>query len=108
MAGFLKTQPFSQRRRSCKTPKKFSKNLEATISALDQILENELYIFNGTPVPANISAHNQTGLAVNLLYSESYTYYQSQREPTVVPGVSVEVIGTLTFPVAKDRVLRPL
>ncbi|CZS96042.1 related to oxalate decarboxylase [Rhynchosporium agropyri] len=79
-----------------------SKNFEAPISAFDNIPQNELYIFDGTPAPQNISLQNQTGPAGILPYDESYTYHWSQQEPYVVPGGSVKIIDTTTFPIAKN------
>ncbi|PVH85362.1 Bicupin, oxalate decarboxylase/oxidase [Cadophora sp. DSE1049] len=96
-ATFFVTEMFLQ------NPKEvLSKNLEAPISAFDQIPQDELYIFDGTPAPANISAQNQTGPAGILSYNESYTYHWSQQKPYVVPGGSVKIIDTTTFPIAKD------
>ncbi|CZT41256.1 related to oxalate decarboxylase [Rhynchosporium secalis] len=79
-----------------------SKNFQAPISAFDNIPQNELYIFDGTPAPQNISLQNQTGPAGILPYDESYTYHWSQQEPYVVPGGSVKIIDTTTFPIAKN------
>lgn len=96
-ATFLVTEMF------LRNPKEvLSKNLEAPISAFDNLPQNELYIFDGTPAPANITAQNQTGPAGILPYNESYTYHWSQQKPYVVPGGSVKIIDTTTFPIAKD------
>ncbi|RDW61035.1 putative oxalate decarboxylase oxdD [Coleophoma cylindrospora] len=79
-----------------------SKNLETPVSALDNLPSDELYIFNGTPAPANISEQNITSSAGILPVDQSYTYHFSQQEPYVVPGGSVKVIDSTTFPVAAN------
>ncbi|KAH7350878.1 RmlC-like cupin domain-containing protein [Rhexocercosporidium sp. MPI-PUGE-AT-0058] len=96
-ATFLITEMFLRNAKEV-----LSKNLEAPISAFDNIPQVELYIFDGTPVSANISALNLTGPAGILPFNESYTYHWSQQEPYVVPGGSVKIIDTTTFPIAKD------
>jgi oxalate decarboxylase family bicupin protein len=63
-----------------------SKTLQTPISALANIPQDQLYIFTGTPAPANISEQNMTGPAGINPYDQSYTYHWSQQEPYVVPG----------------------
>lgn len=79
-----------------------AKNLGAPISAFDDLSKDQLYIFNGTPAPANISEQNITGPAGVLPINESYTYHFSQQEPYVVPGGSVKIIDSSTFPIASN------
>ncbi|KAE8445328.1 hypothetical protein EG329_013566 [Mollisiaceae sp. DMI_Dod_QoI] len=79
-----------------------SKTLQTPVSTFDNLPSDQLYIFNGTPAPANISEQNMTGPAGILPYNQSYTYHFSQQEPYVVPGGSVKIIDTTTFPIATD------
>jgi oxalate decarboxylase family bicupin protein len=79
-----------------------SKNLQTPVSAFDNLPTDQLYIFNGTPAPANISEQDITGPAGHLPTNQSYTYHFSQQEPFVVPGGSVKIIDTTTFPIAFD------
>jgi oxalate decarboxylase family bicupin protein len=79
-----------------------SKNLQTPVSAFDNLPSDQLYIFNGTPAPANISAQNITGPAGILPISQSYSYHWSQQAPYVDPGGSVKIIDTTTFPIATD------
>jgi oxalate decarboxylase family bicupin protein len=79
-----------------------SKNLQAPVSALDNLPSGQLYIFNGTPAPTNISAQNTTGPAGIVPPSGSYTYHFSQQDPFVVPGGSVKIVDSTTFPTAAN------
>lgn len=79
-----------------------SKNLQTPVSAFDNIPQDQLYIFTGTPAPANISEQNVTGPAGIVPYNESYSYHFSQQQPYVVPGGSVKIIDTTTFPIATE------
>jgi oxalate decarboxylase family bicupin protein len=86
-----------------RNPKKvLSKNFQTPVSAFDNLPSGQLYIFNGQPAPANISKQNMTGPAGIVPYDQSYTYHFSQQEPYVVPGGSVKIIDTTTFPIATD------
>ncbi|KAK3938023.1 RmlC-like cupin domain-containing protein [Diplogelasinospora grovesii] len=78
-----------------------SKDLRADTSAFDNIPQEQLYIFNGTPAPKNISEQNTTSSAGAITGSNSYTYHWSLQEPYTVPGGSVKILDPLTFPVAK-------
>lgn len=79
-----------------------SKNFKAPVSDFDNLPSDELYIFNGTPAPANISAQNVTSPYGQLPINESYTYHFSQQAPLVVPGGTVKIIDPTTFPIASD------
>jgi oxalate decarboxylase family bicupin protein len=79
-----------------------SKNLQAPVSAFDNLPSGQLYIFNGTPAPTNISAQNTTGPAGIVPPSGSYTYHFSQQDPFVVPGGSVKIVDSTTFPTAAN------
>lgn len=79
-----------------------SKNFQAPVSAFKNIPKNQLYIFNGTPAPSNISEQNITGPAGILPPKKSYTYHFSEQEPLVVPGGEVKIIDSTTFPVSTE------
>ena len=79
-----------------------AKNLRTDISSFDNIPSDQLYIFNGTPAPANISAQNITGPAGFLPDDQSYTYHFSQQAPYVVPGGNLKIIDPTTFPIASN------
>jgi oxalate decarboxylase family bicupin protein len=81
--------------------KVLSKDLQTPVSAFDNLPSGELYIFNGSP-PGNISEQNVTGPAGILPYSGSYSYHWSQQQPYTVPGGSVKIIDTTTFPIAEN------
>jgi oxalate decarboxylase family bicupin protein len=78
-----------------------AKNFRTTPSAFNNIPQGQLYIFNGTPAPANISAQNTTGPAGSLSGTDAaYTYHWSQQQPFTVPGGSVKILDPKTFPIA--------
>ncbi|KXT14910.1 hypothetical protein AC579_3075 [Pseudocercospora musae] len=79
-----------------------AKDLRVDTSAFDNIPEGQLYIFPGTPAPANISEQNVTGPAGIIPQEVSYSYHFSQQEPYEVPGGSVKILDSVTFPIAKD------
>ncbi|ATZ49412.1 hypothetical protein BCIN_04g05650 [Botrytis cinerea B05.10] len=79
-----------------------SKNFQTPVSSFDNLPSDQLYIFNGTPAPANISTQNQTSAAGPLPQKDSYTYHFSQQAPYTVPGGSVKIIDTTTFPIASN------
>lgn len=79
-----------------------AKDLRVDVSALDKIPEGELYIFHGTPAPKNISEQNVTGPAGSIPLAGTYSYHLSQQDPYTVPGGSVKVLDTLSFPIAKN------
>jgi oxalate decarboxylase family bicupin protein len=77
-------------------------NLQTPVSAFDNLPSDQLYIFDGTPAPANISEQNITSSAGILPQKDSYTYHWSQQQPYTVPGGSVKLIDTTTFPAAAN------
>lgn len=75
-----------------RTPKEvLSKDLQTPVSAFDNLPSDQLYIFAGSPAPANFSEQNTTGPAGELPISQSYTYHWSEQQPYVVPGGSVKI-----------------
>ena len=86
-----------------RTPKSvLAKDLKTDVSALADIPQNQLYIFPGTPAPANLSAQNITGPGGVIPVEQSYTYHFSQQEPYVVDGGSIKIIDPSTFPIASN------
>ena len=79
-----------------------AKDLRVDTSALDNIPDGELYIFEGTPMPKNISEQNVTGPAGVIPSSGTYSYHFSQQEPYEVPGGSVKILDPISFPTAKN------
>ena len=77
-----------------------AKDLKTDVSAFYAISTGELYIFPGTPAPANISEQNVTGPAGALPAAQSYSYHLSQQAPYVVPGGSIKILDPSTFPIA--------
>ncbi|KAA8571491.1 hypothetical protein MFRU_026g01000 [Monilinia fructicola] len=79
-----------------------SKNFQTPVSSFDKLPSDQLYIFNGTPAPSNITLQNKTSAAGPLPQKDSYTYHFSQQVPYTVPGGSVKIIDTTTFPIASN------
>lgn len=81
-----------------------AKNLQTDISVLDDIPQDQLYLFPGTPPPRNISEQNVTGPAGTDTQPETqYTYHFSQQEDLTIPGAgSVRIVDSSTFPAAAD------
>ena len=84
-----------------------AKNLRTDTSAFDKIPSGELYIFNGTPYPANESSSSNTttgpvGPAGAIPQSGTYSYHLSQQAPYEVPGGSLKIIDPHSFPVASN------
>ena len=85
-----------------RTPKAvLAKNLQTDVSAFDQIPQNQLYIFPGTPAPSNLSVQNITGPGGSIS-ANPYTYHFSQQQPYVVPGGSIKIVDPTTFPIASN------
>ncbi|KAF2193745.1 Bicupin, oxalate decarboxylase/oxidase [Zopfia rhizophila CBS 207.26] len=76
----------------------FERNPESVVA---KNFRTSLWIFPGTPAPANIEEQNVTGPAGTLPKQESYSYHLSQQEPYRVPGGTLKVIDPATFPIAK-------
>ncbi|QIW95780.1 hypothetical protein AMS68_001298 [Peltaster fructicola] len=77
-----------------------AKDLRVDTSAFDNIPSGELYIFEGTPFPANISEQNVTGPAGSIPTKETYSYHMSQQQAYEVPGGSVKIVDPVSFPAA--------
>ncbi|KAL9112262.1 MAG: hypothetical protein Q9227_003380 [Pyrenula ochraceoflavens] len=77
-----------------------AKNFQTDVSAFDNLYDDQLWIFPGTPPPSDIEQQNITGPAGFLPNNESYSYHFSQQEPYEVPGGSVKIIDPSSFPIA--------
>ncbi|KAI0150218.1 Bicupin, oxalate decarboxylase/oxidase [Xylariaceae sp. FL1272] len=78
----------------------WAKDLQTDVSALKDIPQNQKFIFNGTPAPADIQEQNITGSAGSLSGPTGYTYHWSQQEFFNTTGGAVKILDPLTFPVA--------
>jgi oxalate decarboxylase family bicupin protein len=79
-----------------------AKNLGVSVSAFDDIPDDELYIFKGTPAPKDIEEQNVTTSAGLVPRSESYSYHFSEQPAHEVAGGSVKIVDPLTFPAASN------
>ena len=77
-----------------------AKNFHTSVKTFDNIPQEQLWIFPGTPPPNDTAADNVTGPAGVIPRSTSYTYHFSQQQPLQVPGGSVKILDPTTFPVA--------
>ncbi|KAJ5698723.1 hypothetical protein N7462_000728 [Penicillium macrosclerotiorum] len=94
---FLATEVFLH------SPKEvLAKNLGVTVSAFDDIPDDELYIFKGTAAPANIEEQNVTTSSGVIPRTQSYSYHASEQPAHEVAGGSVKIVDPLTFPVASN------
>jgi len=80
----------------------WEKQLDLPSSAFANLPEGALFIFNGTEAPADIQAQNVTGAAGILPNEDSYSFHWSLQQPLEVPGGSVKILDTNTFPIAAD------
>ncbi|KAF7589875.1 hypothetical protein BBP40_003587 [Aspergillus hancockii] len=94
---FLASEVFNHNPKSV-----LSKNFNLPISAFDNIPEDELYIFPGTPAPKDISEQNVTTAAGIVPLNESYSYHFSEQPAHEVAGGSVKIVDPVTFPIAKN------
>ncbi|KAJ5306911.1 hypothetical protein N7508_005926 [Penicillium antarcticum] len=94
---FLATEVFLH------TPKEvLAKNLGLTTSAFDNVPDDELYIFKGTPAPADIEEQNVTTSAGPVPRTKSYSYHFSEQEAHSVAGGSVKIVDPINFPIASN------
>ncbi|KAJ9397493.1 hypothetical protein DTO282F9_5672 [Paecilomyces variotii] len=78
----------------------WSKDLNAPLSAFDELPKDQLYIFNGSPA-GPLSSQNVTGPGGVASGSQSYTYHFSKQAPYEVPGGSIKILDPQTFPIAE-------
>ena len=79
-----------------------AKDLGVPIAAFDDIPDDELYIFKGTPAPKDLEKQNVTTSSGIVPRSKSYSYHFSEQPAHEVAGGSVKIVDPLTFPVAKN------
>lgn len=77
-----------------------AKNFRTSVKTFENIPQEQLWIFPGTPAPKNISEQNVTGPAGVIPKEGAYTYHWSQQEPVKVPGGSIKILDPATFPIA--------
>ncbi|KAF5855581.1 hypothetical protein ETB97_008970 [Aspergillus alliaceus] len=78
-----------------------SKDLQAPLSDFNELPKDQLYIFNGTPAPANLSEQTVIGPGGVASGNSSYTYHLSKQEAYEVPGGSIKIIDPQSFPIAR-------
>ncbi|CAJ2507592.1 Uu.00g087780.m01.CDS01 [Anthostomella pinea] len=84
-----------------RTPKSvWAKDLQTSVDAFDDIPQDQKYIFNGTPAPADIEKQNVTSSAGSLSGPDGYTFHWSQQAPHTTPGGTVKILDPQTFPIA--------
>lgn len=79
-----------------------AKNFRTDVSSFDDLPDGELYIFPGTPAPENIEETRVVGPAGEIPKNLTYSYHFSQQAPFEVPGGSVKIIDSASFPIASD------
>lgn len=79
-----------------------SKNFGVDVSAFDKIPDDELYIFKGTPAPADIEEQNVTTTSGLIPRALSYSYHFSEQPAHEVAGGSVKIVDPLNFPIASN------
>ena len=79
-----------------------AKDLGVPVSAFDNIPDDELYIFHGTPAPTDIEEQNVTTAAGIIPRAQSYSYHFSEQPAHEVAGGSVKIVDPLTFPIASN------
>ena len=77
-----------------------AKNFRTDISAFDNLPDGQLWIFPGTPAPADINQQKVVGPAGQVPAKSAYTYHLSQQDPYTVPGGTIKIIDPVTFPIA--------
>lgn len=77
-----------------------AKNFRTSVDKLAPLPKDQLWIFPGTPAPANISEQNVTGPAGVIPKQEAYSYHWSQQQPLKIPGGTVKILDPSTFPIA--------
>ncbi|KAI1267043.1 Bicupin, oxalate decarboxylase/oxidase [Xylariaceae sp. FL1019] len=84
-----------------RSPKEvWAKNLQTELKELDNIPDEEKFIFNVTRAPDDIQKQNITGSAGSLSGPLGYTYHWSQQDFFNTTGGSVKILDPQTFPIA--------
>jgi oxalate decarboxylase family bicupin protein len=71
------------------------------VSAFQNIPQSDLFIFPGTPAPADIKAQNVTGSAGIVPLNQTYSYHFSEQPAHEVEGGSVKILDPTSFPAAE-------
>ncbi|PKX99282.1 putative oxalate decarboxylase [Aspergillus novofumigatus IBT 16806] len=79
-----------------------AKDLGVPITAFENLPEDELYIFPGTPAPKDIEAQNVSTAAGVVPRTQSYSYHFSEQPAHEVAGGSVKIVDPVTFPIASN------
>jgi len=77
-----------------------AKNFRTSVKTVQNMPQEQLWIFPGTPAPKNISEQNVTGPAGVIPKEGAYSYHWSQQEPARVPGGTIKILDPSTFPIA--------
>ncbi|KAG2420260.1 hypothetical protein HFD88_005061 [Aspergillus terreus] len=94
---FLASEVFAHNPKSV-----LAKDLGLPISAFENIPDDELYIFPGTPAPKDIEEQNVTTAAGVVPLRDSYSYHFSEQPAHQVAGGSVKIVDPATFPIASN------
>lgn len=94
---FLASEVFAHNPKSV-----LAKDLGLPISAFENIPDEELYIFPGTPAPKDIEEQNVTTAAGVVPLKDSYSYHFSEQPAHQVAGGSVKIVDPATFPIASN------
>ncbi|KAI4908179.1 hypothetical protein J4E90_008803 [Alternaria incomplexa] len=77
-----------------------AKNFRTSVKTVQNMPQEQLWIFPGTPAPKDISEQNVTGPAGVIPKEGAYSYHWSQQEPARVPGGTIKILDPSTFPIA--------
>ncbi|KAL4893223.1 RmlC-like cupin domain-containing protein [Aspergillus ambiguus] len=94
---FLASEVFAHNPKSV-----LAKDLDLPLSAFEDLPEDELYIFPGTPAPKDIEEQNVTTAAGVVPLKQSYSYHFSEQPAHQVAGGSVKIVDPATFPAASN------
>jgi oxalate decarboxylase family bicupin protein len=84
-----------------RTPKEvLAKNFRTDVSSFDNLPDGQLYIFPGTPAPADINEQKIVGPNGVVPISNTFSYHWSQVQPYDVPGGSIKILDPVNFPAA--------
>lgn len=81
-----------------------AKNFQVDVSAFDNIPTDQRYIFNGSPMEADLETvrASVTSAAGSLPLDQSYGYHFSAQDPFLTPGGSVKIVDPTVFPIASN------
>lgn len=79
-----------------------AKNFRTSLNSFENLPQDELYIFPGHPAPKDINAQRTVGPAGEIPKNKSYSYHLSQQPAFKVPGGSIKILDSATFPIASN------